>query len=323
MKILITDRPLTPPRLKRQEDAIREYLPGAEVATYDFQSREGLLAAARDADGVLTSFTPLDAATLGALPNLKVISISATGCGNVDLASAHRAGVVVCTVGEYCTEEVADHTLALMLALARHIKRLDRAVQSGGWEVRWEDPGPPLLLGRTTLGIYGFGRIGRAVALRSLAFGMTVLTPDRPSARSRSLPGVELVSEDELLARSDVISDHMPQSPATEGYFGAQLFARMAKKPIFLNLGRGATVDEYALADALDRGEISAAGLDVLTREAPLPADHPLLHRDNVIITPHAAFSSEYSMQVLSEQPAKNLAACLAGHPEQSRFRIA
>lgn len=320
MKILITDKPLDPPRMHRQSQSVLEGLPQAEIVSYDFADRAGLIAAGQGVVGLLTSFTPLDAETLRALPDLRVISVSATGCGNVDLDEARRLGIMVCNLGEYSTEEVADHTLALLLGLVRRVKQENLAVEHGGWR-NPADP-YPLLLSEATLGIYGFGHIGRAVARRALAFGMTVLTVARPSVLKAPMPGVEAVSEEELLRRSDIITNHLPQTPETERYFNAALFFRMAKKPVFLNLGRGITVNEGDLAAALDAGQISAAGLDVLSEEhAPAP-DHPLLHRDNVILTPHTAFLSGHSMAVIASQPGKNLAACLTGHPEAARFRI-
>lgn len=320
MKILITDKPLNALRLSIQRRSALAALPQAEVAAYDFGNRDGLIAAAQGAVGLITSFTPLDAETLRALPDLRVISVSATGCGNVDLDEARRLGITVCTLGEYCTEEVADHALALLLGLVRRVKRENLEVERGDWRVVTDSC--PLLLSEASLGIYGFGHIGRAVARRALAFGMTVLTPARSSVLKNPMPGVEPVSEAELLRRSDIITNHLPQTPETEHYFNAALFARMERKPIFLNLGRGVTVNETDLAAALDAGQVSAAGLDVLAEEkAPAP-DHPLLHRDNVILTPHTAFLSSHSMAVIANQPGKNLAACLTGRPEEARFRI-
>lgn len=319
MTILVTDFPNalsdTTNKLKLQT-----LLPEAQIVFYPYESQQGLISAARNAEGILTAFVPIEYETLMALPNLKAISISATGCGNVSLDGARANGTMVCTLGEYCTEEVADHTLALLLAFARHLKQQDIQMACGQWTAFIKTP--PLSLSDATLGIYGFGRIGRAVAKRAMAFGIKVLTLDRPSARNLPMAGVEFVSEEELLLRSDIISNHMPQTPVTENFFNRERFAQMEKHPIFLNLGRGASVDETALIDALDHGIISAAGLDVLALEAAVPSDYPLLHRDNVILTPHSAFCSVHTLQVLAEQPARNLAACLSGHLEQCRIRI-
>ncbi|MDR1412754.1 MAG: C-terminal binding protein [Actinomycetes bacterium] len=273
------------------------------------------------ADAVLTAFTPINAGLLLACPRLKIISLNATGYDNVDLNAATQCGVGVSPVGEYCTHDVAEYTLALLLALLKNLKHYgDEVSRREIWSYSSVRPNPRL--SDLTVAIFGLGRIGRAVASKLQSLKPTVIAHDPyvdPALAAKL--GVALVSKEEALARGDVISNHMKLDTDTRAYFGADEFAAMARHPYFLNLGRGLSVDEEALATALDEGRVSGAGLDVLTDETPRLKQHCLNGRDNVIITPHAAFYTTSAVEDLQRISVMNIAYFLRGETEKV-FRL-
>lgn len=204
--------------------------------------------------------------------------------------------------------------MAMLLALDRNLRVYARTVDK---ERRWQYYAAPTPMGLhgSTLGLFGFGKIGRSVAQRARAFGMRVLASDihADPAQAKKL-GVELADADTLLRESDVISNHMNLTPENTHYFSDARFRQMAKHPIFLNAAHGGSVDEAALIRTLDSGLIRAAGLDVLEAEKPNLADCGLLGRENVIVTPHAAFYSARSMEALQQMSCRNLTDCLTGN---------
>jgi D-3-phosphoglycerate dehydrogenase len=224
---------------------------------------------------------------------------------------AKELGIAVNYVPDYCLREVSDHAMALLLALARKVPFSNKLVQSGRWEV------PPIVplrrLDGQVLGVVGFGNIPRALAPKAKAFGLKVLTYD-PYVTADALvaAGVEGVSFDDLLARSDFISVHAPLQPATRGLMNAKAFAKMKKGVLLINTARGPLIDESALIAALDSGKIGGAALDVLTTEPP-PKDSPLLGRDNVILTPHTGFYSVEALEELQTKCASDVARVLSG----------
>jgi D-3-phosphoglycerate dehydrogenase len=224
---------------------------------------------------------------------------------------AKELGIAVNYVPDYCLREVSDHAMALLLALARKVPFSNKLVQSGRWEV------PPIVplrrLDGQVLGLVGFGNIPRALAPKAKAFGLKVLTYD-PYVTADALvaAGVEGVSFDDLLARSDFISVHAPLQPATRGLMNAKAFAKMKKGVLLINTARGPLIDESALIAALDSGKIGGAALDVLTTEPP-PKDSPLLGRDNVILTPHTGFYSVEALEELQTKCASDVARVLSG----------
>lgn len=315
MKIVISDYPDVLGRdLEKEYACPHEVLPEAEIVTHPYTDAEAFFREMQDADGLLTAFIPLDKQALDRMPRLKAISINATGYNFVDLEETCRRDIPVCAIGEYCTQEVAEHTMAMLLALDRNLRVYARTVDK---ERRWQyyAAPPPMGLHGSTLGLFGFGKIGRAVAQRARAFGMRVLASDihADPAQAKKL-GVELADADTLLRESDVISNHMNLTPENTHYFSDARFRQMAKHPIFLNAARGGSVDEAALIRAPDSGLIRAAGLDVLEAEKPNLADCGLLGRENVIVTPHAAFYSACSMEVLQQMSCRNLTDCLTGN---------
>ena len=272
---------------------------------------------ARDAEIILLSKVKLDGAALDALPKLRYISMLATGYNNVDVAAAGRRGIPVSNVPAYSTESVVQTTFALLLELATHVGLHDASVKSGEWincpdHSYWKTP--LLELDGLTLGIVGYGTIGRAVARVGAAFGMRIIAyAPRIPQDTGSVP-VRFVPLEELFASADVVSLHCPQTPDNGGFVNARLLALMKPSAFFLNLARGGLVNEADLAQALRSGQIAGAGLDVVAHE-PMLADNPLLNAPNCIITPHIAWASLAARRRLMGIITANVAAFLAGAP--------
>jgi len=255
-----------------------------------------LICACKDADVVLTAYSPFTEKVIKALPRCRLISITATGFGNVDLEAAADAGIRVCAIDEYCTEEVADHALLLMLALCRRLPEYHSQVQE---DKHWQFDSLQGLsrMRDLTLGIVGFGRIGQAVARRAHGFGLSIMTFDPyPNDDVATELGVRFATLREMYAEADIISLNCGLTKDNEHMVGADAFQQMLRKPVIINCARGDLIDEKALIDALDTGQISGAGLDVLEQESPDLSSSRLLGRDNVILTPHVAFYSDASM---------------------------
>jgi phosphoglycerate dehydrogenase-like enzyme len=251
---------------------------------------------------------PWNAAAFALAPNAKVISRVGVGYDNVVVADAAAAGVVVCNTPLAPMVSTAEHTLALMLAVTKYLSHhVDRARQG----LKGEPVGRALELDGSTLGLVGIGRIASRVAVVGNALGMRVVASD-PAVNEAPVPGVEMVSFDELLAESDVVSVHAPALPATLRMFDAAAFGRMRPGAYFVNCARGVLVDHDALLAAIDSGRLAGAGLDVTDPE-PLPAGHPLLDRPNVVVTPHIASASVAGRRRLYEHSIENALAVLAG----------
>jgi D-3-phosphoglycerate dehydrogenase len=305
--IAITDSPF--PSLDPAKKALArldpEYLLAASPAADD------ILAAARDADAVLVTYAKLPGDLLRQLKSCKAIGRFGLGVDNIDLPAAKALGIAVNYVPDYCLREVSDHAMALLLALARKVTLSNALVQSGRWEV------PPIVPLRRVegqvLGLVGFGNIPQRLAPKAQAFGLKVLAHDpyvAPGAPAAA--GVDAVSFDDLLARSDFISVHAPLLAATRGLINAAAFAKMKKGAFLINTARGPLVDEAALIAALDSGHLGGAALDVVTTEPP-GTDSPLIGRDNVILTPHTAFYSVEALEELQTKCASDVARVLAG----------
>jgi phosphoglycerate dehydrogenase-like enzyme len=300
----------------------RELPDGARVETFTYRGDARALAAAcRGADAILTDYVPFDRALIGALERCRVISVAATGWDCVDVAAAEERGIAVACVGEYCTDEVADHALALMLALERRLLDYHRQVQvDRSW--RWNEVrGIERLAGRT-LGLVGFGRIGQAVCRRALGFGLAVVAFDpRVDAEAVRRHGAEPVAFDALLARADIVSLHCNLDAGSRGLMDHAAFAKMQRRPALVNVARGALVAEADLAEALDAGLLRGAALDVLAEDSPDLRHHPLAGRKDVLLTPHVAFYSETALEDLRRISAANIAAVLEGRPGDA-FRL-
>jgi D-3-phosphoglycerate dehydrogenase len=242
---------------------------------------------APDVDAILTlPRFPVDAALMDALPRLRAIGTASVGFDHIDVDAAAARGIAVVSVPDYCTEEVADHTLALLLALVRGVVELDRSVSRGEWDPH--AAGPLRTLAGMRVGIVGLGRIGRAVVTRLLALGCEVLVHDVAPV---SHEGVRLVRLDELLRSSDAVSLHVPLTAETRGLIGRSEIASMQPGAYLVNTARGPVVEVEALLEALRSGRLGGAALDVLPAEPPVaPPVAP-----NLIVTPHAAFYSPES----------------------------
>jgi D-3-phosphoglycerate dehydrogenase len=274
-------------------------------------SVDDILAVAHDADAVLVTYAKLSGELLRQLKRCKAIGRFGLGVDNIDLPAAAELGIAVNYVPDYCLREVSDHAMALLLALARKIPLSNKLVQSGRWEV------PPIVplrrLEGQVLGLVGFGNIPRALAPKAKAFGLKVITHDPFVGKDvLAAAGVENVSFDQLLARSDFLSVHAPLLPATRGLIDVAAFAKMKQGAYLINTARGPLVDEAALIAALESGHLGGAALDVVTTE-PLAKGSPLIGRDNVILTPHTAFYSVEALEELQTKCATDVARVLSG----------
>lgn len=285
------------------------------VTVYDSTPADCVVRRAQNAEALIVNRIVLNRAVLDALPKLRYIGTLATGYNTIDVRAAREKGVTVCNVPLYCVETVAQLTLALLLALCNRVEQLSAVTRSGGWNDAVEathTTAPILELSGKTLGILGFGNIGRAVAQLGLALGMRVLAHSRTQ---RALPtGCTWCSFETLFETADVVSLHCPLTDETRGIVSASVLARMKPTALLINTARGALVDENALADALNSGRLAGAGLDVMAEEPPRP-DHPLLTAKNCLITPHIAWASREARLRLIDAVAGNLRAFLAGQP--------
>jgi glycerate dehydrogenase len=271
----------------------------------------------RDAEIILTSKCKLDAGLLEALPKLKYISMLATGYNNVDVVAAGRRGIPVSNVPAYSTESVVQTTFALLLELATAVGIHDASVKAGDW-VRCPDHAywktSILELDGLTLGIVGYGTIGRAVARVGAAFGMKIIAHAPRIPQDPGATPVRFVSLEELFATADVVTLNCPQTADNEGFVNSGLLAVMKPSAYLINVARGGLVNEADLARALRDGTIAGAGLDVLAHE-PMRAENPLLTAPNCIFTPHIAWASLAARRRLMVMVAANVASYIAGAP--------
>jgi D-3-phosphoglycerate dehydrogenase len=280
---------------------------GAKLLFAQVKREDELIQACTEADGLLNQYALLTRRVLEHLPRCKAVARYGVGVDSIDLKAATELGIIVANVPDYCAEEVATQTMALLLALARKTTFLDRKVKLNQWDLSLAKP-LHRLSGRI-LGLIGYGRIGREVAKRAAIFGLRVIVFD-PYIKKPE--GIEMTNLDTLLKTSDFISVHCPLDEATRHLIGDKEFQKMEKKPFLMNTSRGPIVDEKALVQALERGLISGAGLDVLEKEPPAPGN-PLLKMENVILTPHISFYSEESIKELKRRTAKAVSNVLTG----------
>ena len=293
-------------------DPAREVLSriGAELRLATEPTPEAILRVATDADALLVTYAKITAEMIETLTRCRIISRFGIGVDNVDLRAATSAGIVVTKVPDYCIDEVSDHTLALLLALARKIPFANAQVHAGRWEMPAVVP-IHRLRGRV-LGLAGFGKIPQLVAPKAKSFGLRVVAHDPyVSAETFTRAGVEAVDFAQLLELSDFVSVHTPLLPETRGLFGADAFRQMKPTAYLINTARGPIVDELALARALDAGHLAGAALDVMTQEPPVSS--PLVGRANVILTPHTSFYSEESLVDLQVKAAEEVTRVLTG----------
>jgi glycerate dehydrogenase len=312
MKIVFLDRATLPPQTHLRTPAFAHTL---EV--FDYTAPEQVPERIADADIVILNKSKLTTSAIAAAPKLKLVAVAATGTDNVDIATCRARGIVVSNIRNYAIHTVPEHTFALIFALRRSISAYQDAVRRG----RWQQAGqfcffdyPIKDLAGSTLGVIGDGVLGQAVATIGRALGMHVLFA---AHKGRDGMGALYTDFDEVLGRSDILTLHCPLTAHTRGMIGAAEFARMARRPLLINTARGGLVDEAALGPALDAGQISGAGFDVVSVEPPA-ADHPfmtLLDRPNFLLTPHVAWASDEATQCLADQLIDNVEAFAAGAP--------
>jgi len=264
---------------------------------------------------VFTNKTPLGEAEFRALPGLKYVGVLATGYNVVDVAAAARHGVTVTNIPTYGTMSVAQFVFALLLELCHNVRRHSDSVFAGEWQRRghfcfWDSP--LVELAGKTMGLVGFGRIGRRVAKIADAMGMKVVAHDEVCAEAPECGSFQWLDLHALAERADVVSLHCPQTPANAGFINAAFFAKMKKSAFLINTARGGLVDKHALADALNADRIAGAALDVLAEEPPREGD-PLLRAKNCILTPHIAWATKEARARLMDIAVENLTAFLAG----------
>lgn len=290
-----------------------------DLTVYDRTSltnEDEIISRIGDAEIVLTNKTPISRRTIDACPNMKFISVLATGYNVVDYVYAREKGIPVSNVPTYGTASVGQFAIALLLEICHHIGHHNESVHAGNWEncqdwCYWDYP--LIELDGKTLGIIGFGRIGQTTGKIAKAMGMKVLAYDSfPSDSGRAI--AEYVDLDTVLAESDVVALHCPLFPETQGIINKDTIAKMKDGVILLNNSRGPLVVEEDLAEALNSGKVAAAGLDVVSTE-PIKGDNPLLKAKNCIITPHISWAPKESRQRIMDCTEDNLKAYLAGEP--------
>ncbi len=286
-----------------------------EIIYYDVLPPERIAAAIGECDAVIVNKARITAEIMDACPNLKFIGLFATGYNNIDTAAAAARGIVVCNVPGYSTQSVAQHAFALMLHFASRVDDYAASVARGDWAnastFSYLSYPAHELYGRT-LGIYGYGNIGRAVAQIGLAFGMKVIATVRTPRAAQQ--GVELVSMEGLLSRSDYLSLHCPLTDETRHLINAHTLSLMKPTAYIINTARGGVIEEEALVDALNNGRLAGAGIDVLDTE-PMRPGHPYLTAKNCYVTPHVAWGTLDARTRLITMVAENLKAFEAGTP--------
>ncbi len=285
-----------------------------DLQIYDFTNDNQVAERIADSDVVLCNKTPMNSTTLKDAKNLKYIGLFATGYNNIDLEYTKSRGITVCNAADYSTEAVTQHVFALILALYNRVDEYNDFVQNKGW-INTNKFSPFMemqeLFGKT-IGIIGYGSIGRNVAKVAKAFGMNVLAYSRNMKDSEE--GVTKASIDEILNNSDIVTMHCPLNKDSEKMCDKDFFAKMKKDAIFVNTSRGGVVDEDALAEALNKGTIKAAALDVISKE-PMEADSILPGVNNLIITPHAAWAPLETRTRLMKIVSTNLKNWIDGKP--------
>ena len=289
---------------------------GAEIVESPDSSEATLTALAADADAIMTCFAQVTPEVVQAAKKCQVISRYGVGVDNIAVDTATDEGIVVTYLPDYCVDEVSDHVMALLLTWNRQIGFYDGVAKEGRWG-GVASPAPLIRLRGRKLGIAGLGRIGRAVAVKALAFGLEVSAHDPYLPAGVPPPSnVRMVDLLTLLVESDYITLHTPLDEETRGYIGAREFAMMKPSAFVINCSRGPVIDEDALYAALRDSQIGGAGLDVMEQAVP-PVGHPLFALDNVLVTPHVAFLSQQSVLELEVRTAQATADVLQGKMPQ------
>jgi D-3-phosphoglycerate dehydrogenase len=308
MRVVVTDH--TFPDLDIEQGIIQKA--GATLVAAQTKDVEALQKAVVGADAVITQFAPVNAQVIAAMDKARAIVRYGIGFDNVDIDAARAKNIPVCNIPDYCIDEVADHTLAFILALTRQVVTHTNKVHAGTWGLATPLSGLQALC-RMTVGVVGFGRIGRAVVRRLIAFGGKVLVHD-PVVPASSITEAGGICADlpTLLAQSDCVTLHCPSLPQTKNLINSQSLASMKDGALLINLARGDLADPIALVHALDSGKLAGVALDVFNPE-PIPAGHPILNRQNVILAPHIASASVAAVTRLRQSAAHLAVAALQG----------
>ncbi len=288
-----------------------------DITVYDRTPADKIIERAADADIVITNKTPITKEIIDCLPNLKFIALMSTGYNIVDYVYLKEKGIPVSNIPSYSTDAVSQLVLSFILELAMNVGLHSQSVKAGEWSAcedfcYWKAPLTELT--GKTLGIFGLGKIGRAVAEKAKAFGMNIV------AYTHRIHGdepdhIKLLPLDEMLSCSDIVSMHCPLTPETEGIVNDDFIAKMKDGAYFINTSRGTVVNEKALADALNSSKLAGAGLDVLSTEPPA-ADNPLLSAKNCFITPHIAWAAFETRERLAGILKENISAFINGNPQ-------
>ena len=292
---------------------------GFVLRTAQCRTPAEVIAAAQDADAVIVQWAPIDASVIAALPSrVRVVVRYGIGVDNIDLDAAAARGLPVCNVPDYCVDEVADHSLALALSLARQLPQTHARTLAGEWKIT--PPAPMPAFRDMTFVCAGFGRIARLVLGRARAFGFKLAAYD-PFVKPEvfAAEGVSQLSLEELFGAADILSLHLPLSPATRHFVNASRLRAMKATSVVVNSSRGGLIDTEALARALIAGELAGAGVDVFETE-PLPAGHPLRAAPNIVLTSHTAWFSEASVPRLQRLAAEEAVRALRGEPLKNRL---
>lgn len=313
MKITLLE-PLGIPAEALEQYASRLRAQGHTFAAYDTRETDPEVLHQRvgDADIAIIANTPCPASVVERAPNLKLLNVAFTGVDHVALDSCRAKGVHVCNAAGYSTVCVAEEVIGMALACLRKLPECGDAVRSGKTSAG--------LRGREicgkTVGIIGTGAIGLQTATLFQAFGAKVIAYSRSRRPQAEAMGIRYTALEALMEQSDIVSVHVPSNGETRGMISRELLARMKPTAIFINAARGAVVDNAALADALNAGQIAATGVDVFDMEPPIPGDYPLLHAKNAVLAPHIGFLTEESMLRRAEIVFANVDAFLKGTPE-------
>lgn len=292
---------------------------GGQLATFQCKTEEEVIAATKEADAILVQWAPLTHAVLQQLPHCKVIVRYGIGIDNIDLDAARSRGIMVCNVPDYCIDEVADHTFALAMSMARQLPALDPLVRQGVWKIV---PPRPMPASRQMIFVaIGYGRIARAVLDRARAckFHLATCDPYLP-AGTKLPPDVQILDIDQALKTGDIVSLHLPLTEATRHLINGEGLSKMKPTSLLINTSRGGLVNTVELAAALSRDQIAGAALDVFEQE-PLDAAHPLMKCTNALLTSHVSWYSELSQPQLQRMAADE--AVRAIKDEAVRNRVA
>jgi len=312
MKIVFLDRDTLSPQTRLRKPGFPH-----QMQLFGQTTAEQVSERIADADVVITNKVKLTRQSLKAAPKLRLVVVAATGTDNVDLGASRERGIVVSNIRNYAGNTVPEHTFALIFALRRSLCAYQESVKKG----RWQESGqfcyfdyPIRDLAGATLGVIGDGALGQAVAATGRAIGMRVLFA---GFKGRSDQGVLYTPFERCLAESDILTLHCPLTPETHHMIGPAEFALMKRRPLLINTARGGLVDENAVGPALEAGQISGAGFDVVSVEPP-PSGHPfikLLERPDFVLTPHVAWASDEAVQGLADQLIDNVEAFVRGQP--------